>query len=282
MPRDPEPPERWVVPAGGFDTLRDAAPHLRRPFTPEAVRWKVQQVFGPKGKPNGCLCVGYIDARLVIERLNLLVPGLWHATYDPVANGKLMWCHLTVGGVTRADVGESSKGFSKDLVSDALKRAAVQFGVGVSIYAVPQARLFLPKNAAHIETRGAGEKTTIALKDEGHAALRKRYAKWLGEHGVEAFGPPLDHGDSGEPVEPPPDVPEPEPVVDPELVVELDRARELYARICELAPQGVAVGVLPAEFGERLRALGSVADARKFNEWLAGKVVEAERLGAGA
>jgi hypothetical protein len=45
-------------------------------------------------------------------------------------------------GVTRTDVGESTEGLSKDLVSDALKRAAVPFGVGVSCYALPEIKLF--------------------------------------------------------------------------------------------------------------------------------------------
>lgn len=177
-------------------TLAEAIPHLRRPFTPEAIRFKVQSVFKDKdGNPTGCLIVAYIDARLASERLNRVIPAAWHATYKSVEGTKLMWCGLTVDGATRWDVGESTKGMSKDLVSDALKRAAVHFGVGVSCYALPQITLWMRESHDRIEVRGKGDKRTIVLTEHGHAKLREGYARWLEEHGIERFGPPLDHGD---------------------------------------------------------------------------------------
>lgn len=178
------------------ETLAEAIPHLRRPFTPEAIRFKVQSVFKGSDGPSGCLIVAYIDARLASERLNRVIPGGWKAVYAPVdGNPKLLWCHLKVDDVTRTDVGESTKGMSKDLVSDALKRAAVHFGVGVSCYALPQITLWLRDSHGRIEVRGKGEKQTIVLTEHGHAKLREGYARWLEEHGIDRFGPPLDHGD---------------------------------------------------------------------------------------
>jgi hypothetical protein len=106
-----------------------------------------------------------------------------------------MWCRLTVDGVTRVDVGESPKGLSKDLVSDALKRAAVPFGVGVSCYALPQITINVSDARDRIKIRGKGEKRTIVLTDYGHETLRTGYARWLEAHGIDRFGPPLDHGD---------------------------------------------------------------------------------------
>lgn len=177
-------------------TLADAIPHLRRPFTPEAIRFKVQSVFKQQdGTPFGCLIVAYIDQRLVTERLNRVIPDGWSATYEPIQGAKLMWCRLTVCGVTREDVGESPKGLSKDLVSDALKRAAVPFGVGVSCYALPQIRLTMDDARGRIEVRGKADKRSIVLTEYGHSTLREGYARWLDAHGVDRFGPPLDHGD---------------------------------------------------------------------------------------
>jgi hypothetical protein len=176
-------------------TLEDAIPHLRRPFTPEAIRFKVQSVWKKQdGTPLGCLVVAYIDQRLVTERLNHVIPGHWSAEYL-TAGDMFMWCRLTVAGVTRTDIGESSKGLSKDLVSDALKRAAVPFGVGVSCYALPQIKMNLSDARGRIEIRGQGPKRTIVLTEYGHQTLRAGYAKWLDEHGTERFGPSLDHGD---------------------------------------------------------------------------------------
>jgi hypothetical protein len=81
------------------DSLREAAPYLRRPFTPEAIKFKVQTVFGGA---SGCLVVAYIDARLVIERLNLVVPDMWEAHYEPIDGTKLAWCRDDHGPRERA------------------------------------------------------------------------------------------------------------------------------------------------------------------------------------
>jgi hypothetical protein len=59
-------------------SLNDALPMLRRPFTPAAVKFKVQRKLGEAGVQ----IVGYIDARLVIERLNLVVGDQWSASYE--------------------------------------------------------------------------------------------------------------------------------------------------------------------------------------------------------
>jgi hypothetical protein len=177
-------------------TLAEAVPHLRRPFTPEAIRFKVQSVFKKKdGTPIGCLIVAYIDQRLVAERLNRVIPQGWSARYEFIPGSKLAWCHMTVDGVTRSDVGESTKGMSKDLVSDALKRAAVPFGVGVSLYALPEIKVYMRDARGRVEERGAGDKRTIILTDYGHETLREAYTRWLETHGVRRFGAPLDHGD---------------------------------------------------------------------------------------
>lgn len=164
------------------DSFREAAQLLRRPFTPQAVKFKVQATW-PKVKPTGGLIVSYIDARLVVERLNLIVPHLWHDRYEPLARHLI--CHLTVDGITRQDVGE---GEGKALYSDALKRAAVKFGVGVSLYATPGQRL---SKGVHLAERG----DKLALTIEGERHVRDRYAEWLKSHGEDSFGAALSHGD---------------------------------------------------------------------------------------
>lgn len=236
------------------NTLREAAPHLRRPFSPEAIKFKVQTVFGGA---SGCLVVAYIDARLAIERLNAVCPELWSPTYRLVDGSKLMWCDLTIGGVTRSDVGDSPKGMSKDLVSDALKRAAVHFGVGVSVYALPQIALYMTGTERRIEKRKTQKGETIVLTEHGHTKLREGYTKWLAEHGVPRFGPVLDHGDSEgatldeEAVAPDEFVPEPAPAL------EDDKAKTLTAAI-------------EASY-DRFKAVGGAEEVPpvKYRAWLA-------------
>jgi hypothetical protein len=225
------------------DSLREALPHLRRPFTPEAIKFKVQNVFPKKGDPKGCIVVAYIDVRLVIERLNAVVGEAWEP--KPVrleGEAKFLWCHLTVCGGTRPDLGESYKGMSKDLWSDAIKRAGVQFGIGVSVYALPQITLF--SNQPHVEVREVwdkqanGMKKTLVLTELGHTKLREGYAKWLEDHGRRLFGPELDHGDvEGDTIDPEAEsddefVPAaPAALEDEEAVQLIGQARELYAKI---------------------------------------------------
>lgn len=173
------------------DSYRDAAPHLRRPFTAEAVKWKVQ---------TGTLVVPYIDARLAIERLNLVCPHLWQEgvpghpevpAYEPLAAGKGLLCRLTVDGITRFDVGSGYEG--KGLYSDAFKRAGVKFGVGVSLYALP--KVFLDKNKGQLKDRKSGSKTITEITDSGREGLDKGYRRWLETTGKDLFGAVLDHGD---------------------------------------------------------------------------------------
>lgn len=179
------------------ESFKTAAAHLRRPFTSAAVKFKPQSVLGEDGK--GVLCVAYIDARLVYERLNLVVPHLWQHNFRPIGDG-LMWCDLTVDGITRPDVGE---GKGKALASDALKRAAVTFGIGVSLYAIPQQKIWKDVGGGKLVsiwpsgTKPNGKpKFDARIEDDGQAFLRGAYEKWLSDVGRKAFGDPLDHGDS--------------------------------------------------------------------------------------
>lgn len=169
------------------DSFREAAPHLRRPFTAAAVKFKVQSTW-PKDNPTGGLVVAYIDARLVVERLNLVCPHLWVDEYEPAGNG--LMCKLTVDGLTRRDVGE---GQGKALFSDALKRAAVKFGVGVSLYAIPQSFIGVQDGSAKPKRSNKGP--TLVLTESGEKAIRARYQSWLEHVGIQSFGRPLDHGD---------------------------------------------------------------------------------------
>lgn len=255
----------------GLDAAVNAAlPHLRRPFAPQAIRFKVNNTMGAKADPAGVIVVTYIDARLVIERLNAVVGGAW--TFAPVRvadDPKLMIGHLTIFGRTLADVGGSPKGMSKDLWSDALKRAAVPWGIGVSVYSLPEIKMWLKDEAGEehpaLNKYGSGDKTKVELTPAGHARLRLRYRSWLDVGGERLFGKVLDHGDvasddtaeSNDPDAPAEGAQEPAVPVLPELTDERaealkEAARALYAEVKELKggkqvwPQGVFATQLTA------------------------------------
>jgi len=174
------------------DSFKEAGELLRRPFTADAVRWKVQVAY-PKGEPTKALIVAYIDARLAAERLNLVCPHLWSDEYQMV--GENLLCSLMIDGIVRRDLGSGYKG--KGLYSDAFKRAAVKFGVGVSLYSIPA--IELPKGD-FLKPKGKGDKATLVLTPKGQKRCRDLYAEWLEKVGKPKFGDALDHGDTPESV----------------------------------------------------------------------------------
>ena len=114
---------------------------LSAPFNPREVKFKPQSVKG-----NRALAMAYIDARLVQDRLDdvLGVEG-WQDEYQLLPDGSVV-CKLTLnlGGrwVTKMDVGSPSEQPDggdrlKAAFSDALKRAAVKFGIGRYLYRLP-------------------------------------------------------------------------------------------------------------------------------------------------
>jgi hypothetical protein len=120
------------------DDIRDA---LAAPFEPSEVKFKPQSVKGNRAK-----AIAYIDARLVEDRLDEVVGvGGWQDEYQVLPDGSVV-CQLRVKingeWVTKTDVGSQSEqpdegDRMKAAFSDALKRAAVKYGVGRYLYRLP-------------------------------------------------------------------------------------------------------------------------------------------------
>lgn len=109
---------------------------LAEPFAEDAVSWKPAATNNRDRKlATKALAVAYVDARDVIQRLNEVTFD-WEFRW--AEDGKDVKGSLTVCGVTREDTGEqgdSEQGQTrKAAVSDALKRCAVHFGVGLYLY----------------------------------------------------------------------------------------------------------------------------------------------------
>ncbi len=84
-------------------------------------------------------CTAHIDARDVMNRLDAVVGiGGWSDSYQVLNDGKNVECTLTVLGVSKSDVGQTNEGGFADPLkaaySDALKRAAVKFGIARHLY----------------------------------------------------------------------------------------------------------------------------------------------------
>jgi Rad52/22 family double-strand break repair protein len=183
-------------------SLVEALPHLRRPPSPAAVQFKIQNVVDDAAR-----VAAYIDARLVFDRLDHVCGHQWSATFEALPhamspppvdrNGELrepppvyVRCRLALYGVTREDVGEGRD--PKAAFSDAVKRAAVHFGVGRALYAM---RLpWLREGEADSELR-RNRRGRLVLDRRSERWCRAMYERWLVERGIAQFGEPLDHGD---------------------------------------------------------------------------------------
>jgi hypothetical protein len=114
---------------------------LAAPFDPRAVKFKPAVVSG-----NRALALAYIDARVIQDRLDdvLGVTG-WQDEYECLPDGSVVCkLRLRLGDewITKMDVGGQSEqpdegDRRKAAFSDALKRAAVKFGVGRYLYRLP-------------------------------------------------------------------------------------------------------------------------------------------------
>ncbi len=109
---------------------RATATKLRQPFPPESV-----------GKlPKGGVMLDYVGHAAVTDRL-LTVDPEW--TWEPFAldaNGlpaldasRNLWIRLTVCGVTRIGVGDGKS--TKECIGDAIRNAAMRFGVALDLWA---------------------------------------------------------------------------------------------------------------------------------------------------
>jgi hypothetical protein len=122
-------------------TTPELAKLLAEPFDPKTVKFKPAVVQG-----NRALALAYVDARVIQDRLDeVLGTANWQDEYESLPDGSVT-CRLRIrfGGewVTKMDVGSPSEQPDehdrvKAAFSDALKRAAIKFGVGRYLYRLP-------------------------------------------------------------------------------------------------------------------------------------------------
>ena len=118
---------------------------LKAPFPVDSLSWRIGnksnfdratgKAKDPK-KPIKAQMLVYIDSRDVQDRLDevcRLCGSFWENDFKEVC-GRLV-CRLTIGNLTRSDgAGDTDFEAEKGGLSDALKRAAVLFGVGRYLY----------------------------------------------------------------------------------------------------------------------------------------------------
>lgn len=130
----------------------EQAAKLRAPFPSEQVGKlpKPTKKDNPKGKCSECggwhglpaVHLDYVGHAAVTDRLLQVDPG-W--SWEPMARGSNgeplltnggLWINLTVCGVTRPGFGDESNGKGmKEVIGDAIRNAAMRFGVALDLWA---------------------------------------------------------------------------------------------------------------------------------------------------
>ena len=108
---------------------------LSKPILPDEIEWKIQSYTKDKSKT---IIVPYVTARCVMDRFDYVFGVMgWQTTFREVTDGFI--CGLSVKQndewITKEDGASVTKIEPvKGGISDSLKRAAHQFGLGRSLY----------------------------------------------------------------------------------------------------------------------------------------------------
>lgn len=137
--------------------MTDVWKRLREPFPERDIEWRVGSTTADKASG---LALPYVNARAVMERLDdVLGPENWSDSYRKVDWTRGWVCRLTLtlgdkpgGHLSKQDgADETDIEPTKGGISDALKRAAVKFGVGRYLYRLPSYWLPIkPRGKSHV------------------------------------------------------------------------------------------------------------------------------------
>lgn len=133
---------------------------LSAPFPKSAVHWRVQGKPFPRDGKHSAMALAYIDARDVMDRLDdVCGPEGWQSEFTETAKGRVI-CRLGIKmdgeWVWKSDgAGDTDVEGEKGGISDALKRAAVSWGIGRYLY-----RLDSPWVPCEVNDKGAWRRWT--------------------------------------------------------------------------------------------------------------------------
>jgi len=120
----------------------DLALKLQKPFEEEDIKWRIQQAGIAQSTKPWAMVIPYVSNRAIQKRLDEIfgIDG-WENTYKPTPDGKGYLCGITIHtkerSVTKWD-GAEHTGIEplKGALSNSMKRAAVQLGIGRYLYSL--------------------------------------------------------------------------------------------------------------------------------------------------
>lgn len=136
---------------------------LRLPFPEKDVGWRIQQV-GTKNNTPWAICVAYLRARAIMDRLDLVVgPENWANQFAPGPAGGVI-CGISIydlatgrwiikwDGADNTEI-EPIKGG----ISNSMKRAAVQWGIGRYLYDLGVSFAKVTQNGKYLQKGKPGQ-----------------------------------------------------------------------------------------------------------------------------
>lgn len=152
---------------------------LHLPFPATEIEWRVGSTNGEKTKG---LALAYLTARHVMERLDAVCgPENWQDRYEFHGPRTVCYLSIRVGAewVTKADgAGDSDVEAEKGAISDALKRAAVKWGIGRYLYDLGN---------IWVDLEPAGR--SVRIKQGEFAKLQSALLKQFGAHQPQSDAP---------------------------------------------------------------------------------------------
>ena len=165
---------------------REIQTALSKPFAPEDLEWRLQQTF--EDKMRG-IAVPYVTNRAIQNRLDESVgPENWYNSYKPwhgAGKKEAQLCGIAIyfegrGFITKWDGAEDSDIEPvKGGLSDSMKRAAVQWGIGRVLYSL--------NDTVWVDIEKKGR--SFIIPDSERSKLNKVYLNLLSRLGLTRHRP---------------------------------------------------------------------------------------------
>lgn len=117
---------------------KEIANKLLEPFDPLEIEWRIQQAGESNGK-KWAMVLAYVTNRAIMERLDSVfgIEG-WQNEYQPMPDGGIICalkCKIGDAWVVKCDGADKTNiEATKGGLSNAMKRAAVHYGIGRYLY----------------------------------------------------------------------------------------------------------------------------------------------------
>ena len=140
-----------------IEEIRELEKQLKAPFPANSIDWRISRAGQTNGK-TWAFCLAYIDNRSIMNRLDEVfgIAG-WKNEYKASPNGGTL-CGISIflncGWVTKWDgAGDTNFESVKGGLSDSMKRAANQWGIGRYLYSLTEMYAVISEGGKYYQSK---------------------------------------------------------------------------------------------------------------------------------